>query len=123
MSAEAFAAQLRAARLRKFCPADGIEVAYELPSQFRAARLVDALRSGDGDAAVDLIAPMLRSWSGITQSTLLGDGVGSSEPAPLTPDVVRIVLGDRPGWATDLCIAAVKEAADAAARQQGAAKN
>jgi hypothetical protein len=107
---------LVAARTRKFQAAEGVEIVYTLPSKFRCSRLVDAMRSGDGDEIIDLLLPILKDWSGITEAMLLGPSRGASSPAVFEPEVARIALGDRPGWVTELVMHALKEAGDESKR-------
>lgn len=37
-------------------------------------------------------------WRGFTEADLLGDAVGSSDPAPFDREVVRIAIGDNLEW-------------------------
>jgi hypothetical protein len=114
---------LVAARTRKFQAAEGVEIVYTLPSMFRSAKLVDAMRSGDGDEIIDVLLPILTGWSGITEAMLLGPSVGASSPAVFEPEVARIALADRPGWVTELAMHALKEAGDEAKRLKDRAGN
>lgn len=119
MSPDALAAQLEAARLR-WVPVsedgDTQQVQIEAPSQFRAWKLVDALRSSDGDALLELLAPIARDWKGITQADLQGAAVGSADPAPFGARLFRLALMDRPRWVTHLAMESVKASKEAADR-------
>lgn len=119
MSPDALVAQLEAARLR-WVPLDGEDgtrsVQIETPSQFRAWKLLDALRASDGDAMIDLLVPMARDWKGITQADLQGAAVGSTDAAPFGTRLLRLALMDRPRWVTHLAMESVKASKEAADR-------
>lgn len=119
---EAFAAQVRASRLRTFDTDDGQRITYMVPSQSRAQKLVAAMREHDGDAVVELLLPQITAWS-LTQAVVLGAGVGNDDPAPVVPDAVRAVFGDRGAWVWGLAVHAVNEANEAFKRTQAAAGN
>lgn len=121
MSADAFAAQVRAARLRHYEPEEGVRLSYELPSTFRIGRLLDAMRAGDGDAIIELMVPQFSAWSGVTRTMLTGDG--SSDAAPLGPDAARALLADRATWVIGLAQHAVSESNEAYKRTQATAGN
>lgn len=123
MNPQAIAAQLERARLFWVdFPADAqiqqpaagpLRMQLETPSQFQAARIVNSLRSGDGDAVIAVVAPLVRSWENVTEEFLLGAGVGNAEPVDCHPRLVAIVLADRPEWVTVVALKAA-EAAHAA---------
>lgn len=119
MSPDALLAQLEAARLRWVSVSeegDTQQVQIETPSQFRAWKLLDALRASDGDAMIDLLVPMARDWKGITQTDLQGAAVGSSDAAPFGARLLRLALMDRPRWVTHLAMESVKASKEAADR-------
>lgn len=119
MSPDALLAQLEAARLRWVSVSeegDAQQVQIETPSQFRAWKLLDALRASDGDAMIDLLVPMARDWKGITQADLQGAAVGSSDAAPFSARLLRLALMDRPRWVTHLAMESVKASKEAADR-------
>ena len=123
MSADSLVAQLRAQRLHWCDLADGIAVQLDTPSQFAAMALMQNLRSGDGDASIGAVCALARDWRGITQAFLLGDGVGSTDPAPFDPRLLQAVLQDRPEWLSELAMAALEQAKKARDRVQGIAGN
>ena len=127
-TADSLAAQLEAARLRWVSLAEegaatSPEVQIETPSQFRAWRLLDALKASDGDAITDLLVPMARDWRGISQADLQGPAVGSSDAAPFSLRLFKLALSDRPTWVTRLAMEAVKAAKEAADRLKAATGN
>lgn len=122
-AASALLAQLEGQRLR-WVPLqegadDGPAAQLDTPSQFAAIHIVQALREGQGDRATQLLAGLVRNWRGITQASLLGAGVGSDDPAPYSPELLRAYLADRPDAVGLLGLAAVELAN--AARQRIAA--
>lgn len=122
-TAAALEAQLRSARLRSCEVEPGITLRYELPGAFRVQRIVDAMRAGDGEAAAELLAPLLREWLGVTQATLLGAGVGSDKAAPVSAELFRLAAADRPAWVSALGMHAVEQATQHAASLQAARGN
>lgn len=125
-AADALAAQLEAARKRwvALTEADaGPAVHIEAPSQHRAWRIADALRSNDGDAVLELLLPIAHDWRGITQADLQGPGVGSVDPAPFTPRLLRLAMLDRPQWLVALAMEAVLAAREARDRIKAASGN
>lgn len=126
-SADALLAQLRAQRLRWVDMAEagspGVKVQIDTPSQYRAARLARALRSGDGDAAVAELAPLVQAWEGITGAMLLGAAVGSADPVPYHAGLLSVLAGDRPEWVGVLSMAAIELATDARTKAEAATGN
>lgn len=132
-SADALLAQLVAQRLR-WVPLDeagaaaaagapAIRMQIDTPSQFKARRIVQALRAGDGDAAVAELAPLITAWDGITGALVLGAAVGSADPVPVHAGLFARLAGDRPEWVTALAVAAVDLAAEARTRTEAASGN
>lgn len=125
-AADALAAQLEAARLSWVPVGDearGQAVQIEAPGQYRAWSIIDALREVNGDALVDMIAPLGRAWRGVTSADLQGAGVGSADPAPFSARLLRLALLDRPQWLSALAMAAVDGAKAAHDRIKAAAGN
>lgn len=122
-AADALVAALASQRQRKVEVADGKSITIDTPSQWRASKLVDQLRAADGDGAVETLAPLFRSWDGISQVDVMGEGVGSSDPAPADERLFKVMLGDRPDWMTKLAMAAVELATEANKKTKAAAGN
>lgn len=126
-SADALLAQLRAQRLRWVDMAEagspGVRVQMDTPSQFKAARIARALLSGDGDAAIAEVAPLVQAWEGVTGAMLLGAAVGSADPVPVHAGVLAVLCADRPEWVNALCMAAIEQATEARAKIEAASGN
>lgn len=127
VTADAIIAQIEAQR-RAWVPVDpaheaGPAVWLETPSQFAAIRLAGALRSGDGDQAIQAVCAMARDWRGLSQADLLGAGVGSTDPAPFHPRLLAMWLADRPDEVAVLAMRAMELASAARERVQGAQGN
>jgi hypothetical protein len=101
VGADALVAQLMAQRLRAVELGGGVSIKYEIPSAFAAMALSKASSRGDGDEVIRLTGQLIREWEGVTQATVLGAAVGSSDPAPFDPRLWRVLAGDRPSWALD----------------------
>jgi hypothetical protein len=113
---DALVAQVLASRTRTFKPDDKVSITYTLPSQFRMGRLFRAMVAEDGDQLIDLLLPILKEWTGVTHATLLGAGVGSDDPAPLTPETARAFLSDRVEVTLDLASDAAKQSHETSKR-------
>lgn len=126
-SADALLAQLVAQRLRWVlldeAGSPGVRMQVDTPSQFKARRIVLALRSGDGDAAAAELAPLITAWDGITGAMVLGAAVGSADPVPVHAGLFTRLAGDRPEWVTALAMAAVDLAANARTQAEAASGN
>jgi hypothetical protein len=119
VGADAILAQLRSQRLRWVdlqAGAQPVRMQIDTPSQFKAGRIARALRSGDGDAAIAELGPLVQAWEGVTGALLLGAAVGSADPVPVHPGLFAVLVGDRPDWLSDLGMAALEQAT-AVARQ------
>lgn len=122
-AADALVAQIAAQRSRAVPLSDTVSISLSTPSQFTALAIVAALRAGDGDRLVEILGRLATGWKGISQADLLGEGVGSDEPAPFDARLVGLVLGDRPAWTTQLAQEAVALANAAHARAKAIAGN
>lgn len=83
-------AQLRNGRRRTVEVEPGKTLIYLRPTEEQilqfAARKVSAL---------DLARSGLQGWQGVTEADLLGPEIGSSDPAPFSPEIGAEVLADR----------------------------
>lgn len=126
VGADAILAQLLAQRLRWVdldAAGHPVRMQIDTPSQFKAGRIARALRSGDGDAAIAELAPLVHAWEGVTGALLLGAAVGSADPVPVHAGVLARLAGDRPEWVGALASAALDLAEAARVAAEGASGN
>jgi hypothetical protein len=108
---DALVAQVEASRLRSH-EADGKTYRFRVPSLFAVQRIVTALRRGvdGGDDLGVIVGEHLREWVGITERDLLGDAVGSDQPAGYHPSLWRVIADRDPQLVFSLAHALVEAA-------------
>ena len=83
-------AQLRNGRRRTVEVEPGKVLVYLRPTEEQILRLAARLIN-----STDLARGQIVGWEGVTEADLLGSAVGSSDPAPFTPEIAAEVLADR----------------------------
>lgn len=92
-------AQLRKRREKTVDLGEGLSVTFLRPREGEMGPLFQ----GDGEARVmrvqlEQVCRCVVGWSGFTEATLLGAGVGSSDPLPFDAAVWAEIVTDRVEW-------------------------
>lgn len=104
----ALIAQMRAARTTWVELGDGVAVAVIRPSEMEMAPFIRRLFiAGETVPDSELCYRWVTGWRGVTEALLLGDGLGSSSPAPWSADLWAEVVTDRREWSSKVAQAVV----------------
>lgn len=95
----ALIAQMRAKRTTWVDLGDGVAVAVLRPAELEMSRMVGAIARGEDLPDADLCAKHVTGWRGITETTLLGESLGSAAPVPFDPELWAEIVSDREEWA------------------------
>lgn len=91
MSAPTLVERLRAAREARVDVGPG--------KQLRLRRPLEAHMHKLREITVERVAEHVVGWEGVTEQDLLPPGVGGSDAAEFSPELIVEVLADKPDWA------------------------
>lgn len=88
--------QLREQRMQWVDLTDGKRVRIIRPTEVQLSQ--SFIKAGEVSVGYDQVREFVEDWEGFTEATLLGAGVGSSDPLPFSRQLWAEVVSDHADW-------------------------